>query len=99
MPNRKIMTHHTGNNTNITIRPLNEADIPKIYGFFNGFPGASRKFYQPYTFDQDAISEIAYNSTTAVVLSISVPFMTMAVVEKLVGHVSYVCREESRYPL
>ena len=74
------MAHHTGNHTNITIRPLNEADIPKMYGFFNGFPRGSHKFYHPYTFDQDAISVIARQLHDDS-CSISLPFMTMAVVK------------------
>ena len=92
------MAYHTGNNTNITIRPLNETGIPMIYGFFNGFPGASRKFYHPYTFDQDAISVIARQLHDGNCIHLGA-FHDDGSGEKLVGYVWYVHREESSYPL
>lgn len=55
-----------------------------MYGFFNGFPRGSHKFYHPYTFDQDAISVIARQLHDDS-CSISVPFMTMAVVKNWLG--------------
>ena len=47
------------NTTNLTIRFLTDADVPKIPGFFEGISEGSRSFYHPYPFDQDAVGKIA----------------------------------------
>ena len=46
------------NTTNLTIRFLTDADVPKISAFFEGLSEASRSFYHPYPFDQGAVAKI-----------------------------------------
>ena len=72
------------NTTNLTIRALADADVPKISAFFEGLSGASRYFYHPYPFDQDAVATIAgelHNPSCVHIGAFSD--------EKLVGHVWY----------
>ena len=38
------------------IRPMDDPDVPKLADFFDGLSEASRKFYHPYPFDQNALS-------------------------------------------
>ena len=47
------------NTTHLTVRFLTDADVPKISVFFEGLSEASRAFYHPYLFDQDAVTKIA----------------------------------------
>lgn len=71
------------NTTNLTIRALADADVPKISAFFEGLSGASRYFYHPYPFDQGAVATIAgelHNPSCVHIGAFSD--------EKLVGHVS-----------
>ena len=56
------------NTTNLTIRFLTDADVPKISAFFEGLSETSRSFYHPYPFDQERGHEdCGTNSTTQVV--------------------------------
>ena len=69
---------------NLTIRFLTDADVPKISAFFEGLSEASRSFYHPYPFDQDAVAKIAgelHNPNCVHMGAFSD--------EKLVGHVWY----------
>ena len=81
------------NTTHLAIRFLTDADIPKIFAFFEGLSEASRFFYHPYPFDQDAVAKIAeelHNPSCVHIGAFSD--------EKLVGHVWYVDREGDGYP-
>ena len=81
------------NTTNLAIRFLTDADIPKISAFFEGLSEASRSFYHPYPFDQDAVAKIAGELHDPSCVHIGA-FSD----EKLVGHVWYVDREGDGYP-
>ena len=72
------------NTTNLAIRFLTDADIPKIPPFFEGLSEASRSFYHPYPFDQDAVAKIAGELHNP-----SCVHMGAFSEEKLVGHVWY----------
>ena len=75
------MGDHT---THLTVRFLTDADVPKISVFFEGLSEASRAFYHPYFFDQDAVTKIAeelHNPSCVHIGAFSD--------EKLVGHVWY----------
>ena len=72
------------NTTGLTIRFLADADVPKIPPFFEGLSEASRSFYHPYPFDQDAVTKIA-----AELHNPSCVHMGAFSDEKLVGHVWY----------
>ena len=81
------------NTTNLAIRFLTDTDVPKIPPFFEGLSEASRSFYHPYLFDQNAVAKIAgelHNPSCVHIGAFSD--------EKLVGHVWYVDREENGYP-
>ncbi len=81
------------NTTNLTIRALTDADVPKISTFFKGLSEASRSFYHPYSFDQEANANIAgelHNPTCVHIGAFSG--------ENLVGHVWYAGGGGGRYP-
>lgn len=81
--------------TNLTIRSLTDADVPKISTFFEGLSEASRDFYHPYLFDRGAVDKIAdelHNPSCVHIGAFSDG--------NLVGHVWYVSRGRGRdsYP-
>ena len=81
------------NTTDVAIRFLTDADVPSISTFFEGLSEASRSFYHPYPFNQDAVTKIAGELHDAGCVHIGA-FSD----GKLVGHVWYRGGGEDGYP-
>lgn len=81
----------------VIIRPLNDADVPKILDFFDGLSQTSRDFYHPYAFDQNAVSQIAEQLGNQNCAHIGA-FHGDGDGQKMVGHVWYIGREGGSRP-
>ena len=77
---------------NITIRLLEDADLPKIPTFFSGLSEISRNFYHPYAFDESAVQLTAEEIKNENCVHIGA-FND----QKMVGHVWY--RGKDDYPV
>ena len=83
----------TGNAPGTAIRLLEDADVPKIPGFFEGVSEASRKFFHPHSFDRNAVAEIAQGLRNPDCVHVGA-FSG----DSLIGHVWYARRSGKPFP-
>lgn len=77
----------------VTIRFLEEADLPKLPAFFEGFSEASRRFFHPHSFDRNAAAEIA-----AAIRNPDCVHVGAFSGDCLIGHVWYARRSGKPFP-
>ena len=75
------------------IRLLEEADVPRIPGFFEGVSRASRRFFHPHSFDREAVAEIAKGIRNPGCVHVGA-FSG----DSLIGHVWYARRGTKPFP-